>query len=110
VRRLVAAWADWQQAWMVHADGWMGRRLRGIFEATGLFDGELHARVLVNARWAVGSFGYENAQAMRALVRRGLATAGDHERFVHEQERLAADGRWFYAITGFAWVGRRRAA
>lgn len=27
VRRLIAAYADWQQAWMEHADAWMGRRL-----------------------------------------------------------------------------------
>lgn len=30
-RRLVHAFADWQQAWMEHCDGWMGRRLWGVF-------------------------------------------------------------------------------
>ncbi len=33
VRRLVHAFADWQQGWMDHADGWMGRRLWGAFQA-----------------------------------------------------------------------------
>lgn len=31
VRRFVAAFADWQQAWMAYAGGWMGRRLWGVF-------------------------------------------------------------------------------
>ena len=108
VRRLVHAYADWQQAWMAHADGWMGRRLRGIFHATGAFDGEVHARVLTNTAFEAPWFGHENARAMGALVRRGMVTAEDYARFLREQEELAAAGRYFYAITGFAYVGVRR--
>lgn len=110
VRRLVAAYADWQQAWMAHADGWMGRRLWGIFRAAGGFDGAVHARVLTNTAYEPPWFGHENARAFGALVRRGLASAADYEQFLHEQASLAAGGRYFYSITGFAYVGRRRAA
>lgn len=110
VRRLVAAYADWQQAWMAHADGWMGRRLRGIFDATGALDGVMHARVLTNATYTPGHFGYENAQAFGALVRRGLASAEDREVFLQAQTDLAGAGRYFYGITGFAYVGRRLGA
>lgn len=109
VRRLVAAYADWQQAWMAAADGWTGRRLGGIFGATGAFDGAVHARVLMNDEYAPGCFGYENAQAFGALVRRGLASAEDWRHFLDEQAALAMAGRYVYAITGFAYVGRRRA-
>jgi SAM-dependent methyltransferase len=108
VRRLVAAYADWQQAWMAHADGWMGRRLRGIFHATGAFDGEAHARVLTNTAYEAPWFGHENTRAMGALVRRGMVPAEDYARFLREQAELAAAGRYFYAITGFAYVGVRR--
>jgi SAM-dependent methyltransferase len=110
VRRLVAAYADWQQAWMAHADGWMGRRLWGVFHATGRFSGAVHARVLTNTAYAPPWFGYENAQALRALARRGLAAPEDVERFLGEQAALQAAGRYFYSITGFAYVGTRAAA
>lgn len=110
VRRLVAAYADWQQAWMAHADGWMGRRLWGVFHTSGRFDGKVHARVLTNTVYEPPAFGYENARAMGALVRRGLAAAEDVDRFWREQAELAAAGRYFYSITGFAYVGQRRAA
>lgn len=107
VRRLVAAYADWQQAWMAHADPWMGRRLQGIMAATGAFDGALHARVLTNDRFEAPWFGHENALAMRSLVKRGLASAGDVEAFLAAQRELHARGRYVYAITGFAYVGTR---
>jgi hypothetical protein len=103
----VHAYADWQQAWMAHADGWMGRRLRGVFDATGRFAGEVHARVLTNTRFEPPCFGHENALAMRSLVKRGLAAAEDCDSFLDEQRELHASGRYFYAITGFAYVGAR---
>lgn len=107
VRRMVHAYADWQQAWMAHADGWMGRRLRGVFHGTGLMGGAVHARVLTNIAYEPGWFGYENAQAFSALVRRGLVPAEEYDRFLAEQVALAAAGRYFYSITGFAYTAGR---
>jgi SAM-dependent methyltransferase len=107
VRRLVAAYADWQQAWMAHADGWMGRRLWGLFNATRSFEGVAEARVLTNTAFAAPFFGYENAQAMRSLVKRGLAESSDVNEFLREQQELSEQGRYFYGITGFAYVGVR---
>jgi SAM-dependent methyltransferase len=105
VRRLVHAYADWQQAWMAHADAWMGRRLWGVFHGTGFVDEAVHARLLTNTTYAPNYFGYENAQAFGALARRGLVPTEDHERFIDEQVALAAAGRYFYSITGFAYTG-----
>lgn len=108
VRRLVHAYADWQQGWMDHADGWMGRRLWGVFHPRGDFDGSIHARVLTNTRYAAPWFGHANAQAFRGLVKRGLAAARDYGRFERDQLRLDREGRYFYSIVGYAYVGRRR--
>jgi SAM-dependent methyltransferase len=110
VRRLVHTFADWQQAWMAHADGWMGRRLWGVFQGAGLVDGAVHARVLTNTAYVPGCVGYENAQAFGALARRGLVPADEYERFLAEQVALAAAGRYFYSITGFAYSGQRAIA
>lgn len=107
VRRLVHAYADWQQGWMAHADGWMGRRLWGLFHSCDGFRGSIHARVLTNTRYAAPWFGHANAHAFRSLVKRGLASAEDVERFEHDQVRLDREGRYFYSITGYAYAGRR---
>lgn len=108
VRSLVHAYADWQQAWMDNADGWMGRRLWGVFNSTGLFEGHAEARTLTNTVYAAPHFGHENARAFRSLAKRGLADSHDVDRFEQEQAELHAAGRYFYSITGFAYVGRRR--
>jgi len=108
VRHLVHAFADWQQNWMDHADGWMGRRLRGAFEGMGTFAGAVQARTLVNTEYAEPWYGYARAQDFRSLVKHGLATAENVDGFLAEQEVLAADDRYCYSITGYAYVGRIR--
>lgn len=108
IRRLIHAFADWKQGWMDFADGWMGRRLWGTFHATGMFDGEIRARVLTNTVYEAPYYGYARAQDFRSLVEQDLATAEDYAAFLREQEALALAGRYFYAITGFAYVGQRR--
>ncbi len=107
-RRLVHAFCDWQQDWMDHADGWMGRRLWSAFNCTDPFEGVIHARVLLNTDFSTGHFGYARAQDMKELIARGLATFDDVAAFLAEQSSLNADGRYFYSITGFAYVGRLR--
>jgi hypothetical protein len=107
VRRLVTAYADWQQAWMANADGWMGRRLWGVFNGTQCFTGDIHARVLTNTEFRAPWFGHENAHLFRSLVKRGLCSPDDCELFLDEQRELDARGRYFYSITGYAYVGRR---
>lgn len=72
VRRLVAAFADWQQVWMEHADGWMGRRLWGIFNATGSFEGAVQARALINTVYQAPWFGHQNAASFAGVSRRKL--------------------------------------
>ena len=107
-RRLVHVFCDWQQDWMAHADGWLGRRLWSIFNSVGMFDGEIYARVLINRSFSAEYFGYARAQDMKALIDRGLASSDDVEAFLAEQESLNANGRYFYSVTGFAYVGRLR--
>jgi SAM-dependent methyltransferase len=106
-RRLIQAFADWQQPWMQHCDGWMGRRLWGTFESTGLFAGSVQARTLTNTIFAAPWYGHARAQDFRSLVKRALASADDVGGFLEEQAALQAEGRYFYCITGMAYVGTR---
>jgi hypothetical protein len=48
-----------------------------------------------------------SVQSARFIARRGLVTADEYERFSEEHVALAAAGRYFYSITGFAYTGRR---
>jgi SAM-dependent methyltransferase len=107
IRLLVHAFADWQQPWMEHSDGWMGRRLWGTFAQTGCFHGSMDARTLINTAYETPWYGHARAQDLSALASRSLVSADDVDGFFHEQATLYAQGRYFYCITGLAYVGTR---
>lgn len=105
-RRIVHAFADWKQGWMDASDGWMGRRLWGVFQGSGKFAGEVHARVMTNTVFAEPWYGHARVQDFRSMIRHGLIGEDDYERFVTGIVDVAKEARYFYAITGFAYVGR----
>jgi SAM-dependent methyltransferase len=107
IRRLVHAYADWQQDWMDHADGWTGRRLWGLFHSTHLFAGTVQARLLINTTYAPPWYGHARARDLRALVDRGVVSGADYASFIADLEARESQGRYFYSVTGFAYVGRR---
>jgi hypothetical protein len=45
---------------------------------------------------------------MNELIDRGLASSDEVRAFLAEQTFLNESGRYFYSITGFAYVGRLR--
>jgi SAM-dependent methyltransferase len=109
-RRLVHAFCDWQQDWMENADGWTGRRLWSIFNSSKLFDGAVYARVLTNSSFSPECYGYARAQDMKSLIPLGLASETDVQSFLADQASLNSKGRYFYSITGYAYVARLRKA
>ena len=92
---------------MEHSDGWMGRRLWGTFASTGYFEGAMQARALINTAFETPWYGHARAQDLPALVKRSLVSAEDGAAFLAEQASLHAQGRYFYCITGLAYVGTR---
>jgi ubiquinone/menaquinone biosynthesis C-methylase UbiE len=107
VRRVVHGSADWKQTWMADADGWMGRRLWRTFHRTGQFSGYVDAYVHLNTCFEPGEYGWERAQDFGSMVKRGMITAEDYDRFVQSQEELAQRDEYFYAITMLSYVGER---
>jgi ubiquinone/menaquinone biosynthesis C-methylase UbiE len=110
VRRVVHAFADWQQPWMENCDGWMGRRLWPIMESTGLFAGTIETRVLTNTVYAPPWYGHARVADCAALVEHGAINRDDYRRFVADIEQQAAAGRYFYSITSYVYIGRLRSA
>lgn len=108
VRSIVHRFSDWKQAWMVDADAWMGRRLWRTFQASGLFQGQVHPCVLTNTRFEAGAYGYESIESFRALVTRGMLAPEEYDAFRRTIEGLAAADQYFYSITMFVYVGHKR--
>ena len=106
VRKVVHTFADWKQAWMTDSDGWMGRRLWRTFQRSGLFQGRISAKTLVETEFVPGAYGWERINDFRGLVRRGTVPAEEFERFYANVEQLANRGEYFYSVTMFGYAGQ----
>lgn len=109
-RRLVHAFCDWTQGWMETSDGWMGRRLVGLFRKSTLFTGlKVSAYVLINDRYKPGTYGYARSQDLLALARKktGIRLA-DARRFVRDLERHDRTRSYFYSVTRYVVVARAK--
>lgn len=107
VRKVVHAFADWQQKWMADVDAWMGRRLWRTFQQTGLFQGRVEAYTHTSTRFAPGHYGWERSRDFGSMVKRGMITAEEYESFYRALQGFAALDQYFYAITMFSYVGRK---
>lgn len=107
VRRIAAAFSDWQQGWMADADGWMGRRLWKTFQASGLFAGQIETLTLTETKYAAGAYGYQQVQAFGAMVKRGLITADDYARFCEDITMQSERGEYFYSLNLYVYLGNK---
>jgi SAM-dependent methyltransferase len=108
-RRLVHAFCDWTQGWMATSDGWMGRRLLGLFRQSNVFRHlEVDAYLLTNDRFKPDSYGYARAQDLLALAtaKKGVRR-GDATRFIRDLKSQDRLGAYFYSVTRYVVMGRR---
>lgn len=108
IRKIVTAYSEWQFASMAAVDGWMGRRLWRSFQGLDLFEGRVDAFTHTATRYEPGRYGWERAQDFRGLVKRGHITRAEYDSFVAGLAELAAQDRYFYAITMFSYSGAKR--
>ena len=102
-RKLVHAFCDWTQGWMDTSDGWMGRKLLGLFRQATRFKGvEVSAHVRVESRYRKGTYGHARAQDLLAMARkkRGIRTA-DVRRFLRDLASHDRAGTYFYSINRY---------
>jgi SAM-dependent methyltransferase len=109
-RKLVHAFCDWTQGWMETSDGWMGRRLVGLFRKCKLFtELKVSAYVLINDRYKPGTYGYARSQDLLALARKKKSIRlADARRFVRDLERHDRARSYFYSVTRYAVVAKVR--
>ena len=108
VRKIVHLYCDLQQKWMKNVDGWMGRRLWSTFQKTGCFDGQIFPYVIHTTSFEQDTISYETINDLRTLVRQELISEQEYMSFYSDIERLANSGQFYFALTSFIYVGRKR--
>lgn len=107
-RRVVAAWADHEMSWMDHVDPWMGRKLWGLLEGSGLFEGSIYGRVMTNTVFEEPWHGFRMAQACAGAARKAGLPASDYQGFLDDLASLATEGRYFWSVNRYVYAGRVR--
>lgn len=107
IQKIVQTFNNWKQDWMADCDAWMGRRLWGIFNRSGLFKGNIYTYVLTNTEFTPECYGYCRIKDMEALIRHGMIQKEEYERFYKDIKELADKGEYFYSITMYIYVGRK---
>lgn len=107
-RRILRGWADWEQSWMDNTDPWMGRRLWGCLQGSGLFEGEVHVGVMTNTEFAEPGHGYRMAHWMGGLAKKGQFSQSDYDGFLADLKELATKGQYFWSVNRYVYVGRRK--
>jgi SAM-dependent methyltransferase len=108
IRKIVHEFADWKQGWMVDCDGWMGRRLWGAFNKSGLFDGSIQTFVITNTEFDEPYQGHARIHDFSSLVSQGKITAEEYSAFLEDIKTTAAKGEYFYSVTTFIYIGQPR--
>lgn len=104
VRKIIHTFGDWKQAWMADCDSWMGRRLWRVFHRSRLFEGKVYPYVLTSTE-----FDHSGMRDFEALVKRGMISREEYDRFLGDLQSLADKGEYFHAITSYIYVGRKLA-
>ncbi|MCX7711549.1 MAG: methyltransferase domain-containing protein [Clostridia bacterium] len=107
-RKVIAAYNDWQQPWMNSCDAWMGRRLHGVFNGSGLFIGKVFSHVLLETEYREGFKGYSVLNdEIAMLVDNQILDKDEFDAFRNQLEELALRGEYFYSINMYAYVGHK---
>lgn len=107
IRRMVAAFSDWKQGWMDASDGWMGRRLNGVFARHGGFDGMITPIVLVNTEYTPELYGSRRIADFSTMADKGLISREDYTAFISGLETTRENGDYFYSVTLYVYCGQK---
>ena len=107
IRKFVAAFSDWQQGWMDACDGQMGRKLWGIFQGSGLFDGRMDIFSLNEMEYTEGQYGYDRLQDLYSLVKKGQLDKKEYKMVLDEMKALKSKDEYFYSLNSYIFTGKK---
>lgn len=107
IRKIATEFGDWKQDWMDESDGWMGRRMYGLFRNNPLFSGDIVPYVLVNTEYSPDLYGYQRIRDAQTMADQGIVSQEDAIMFIHNIEKTVSEGTYFYSITLYVYVGQK---
>lgn len=107
IRKILRSYAEWKQPWMDGIDSWTGRRLRGIFNNSKLFSGEIKSYSIINTSFSEGNYSYNTIKSFEDMVQQKLITKKEYREFSENMALYQSQDKYFYSITSFIYYGKK---
>ncbi|MBE6785635.1 MAG: methyltransferase domain-containing protein [Ruminococcaceae bacterium] len=110
ISKAVHAYAVTKQPWMDDLDSWIGRRMYGFFNKTGLFESEVSICNIVETEYKEGSFGYELSKDIAWLYKEntGAISENEYAEFIENLKLADKNGRYIFSKPYYVYKGIKK--
>lgn len=110
ISKAIHAYAVTKQGWMDDLDSWIGRRMFGIFNSSGLFKSSVTVHSVVETEYSDGFFGYDFSKHIGWLSQEntGALTAGEYNEFISNLEAAAQKGDYIFVKPYYIYKGCKK--
>lgn len=115
ISKVIHAYAVTKQGWMDDLDGWMGRRVYGVFNNSRRFESQISIFNVVETEYKEGKFGYEFSKNIGWLVgestnwvdgeNTGVITKEEYDEFINNLIDADKNGNYLYSKPYYIYKG-----
>ncbi len=112
INKAIYGYANFLQAsWMDACDSWIGRRVWGHFNKTGLFNGEISVYNNIETEFTPSATGWQYIHDMKYfLAPKGFLTEQEYIELITDMKQTYARGEYLYASPYYIYSGRKTLA
>lgn len=107
-RKLVHAFCDTTQGWMQTSEGWMGRKLWGLFNQSKLFKKcKITSYNLIDTKYTPSFYGYQRSLDIKVVLKNKKAkiTNKNINDFLTDLRKQSKKGTYFYSVNRYIHIG-----
>jgi SAM-dependent methyltransferase len=110
INKVIHGYANFQQAsWMDACDGWIGRRIWGHFNKTGLFSGNVRIYNSIETEYHEQTGGWQYIHDMNNFLKpTGFLTKAEYEELLRDMEITQQRGEYLCMSPYYIYQGRKR--
>lgn len=118
ITKCIHSYAVTKQGWMDDLDGWMGRRVYGVFNNSGFFESSIRIHSVIETEYKEGMFGYEFSQNVGWLAgettdwvegeNTGVLTKQEYDEFMNELVEANKNGTYLYSKPYYIYKGIKK--
>ncbi len=110
ILKAIHAYAVTKQPWMDDLDSWIGRRMYGFFNKSGLFESSISVHNVVETQYTEGSFGYDLSLDIAWLYKEntGALSKDEYREFIDDLKSAQKEGSYIFTKPYYIYKGIKK--